>query len=78
MTLFAVRAHGKRFVGASVAPQKCETFQVASQHGWRPWRFVRELADAEIFGSRAEADMFMRTQLARTDAFEVVDIGAPA
>ena len=70
MNAFAVRWHGRRWLGLN--PNPPEGMQVALAYGWRPFRLVAKIADAEKFGSAAAAELFIAGL--RGEGFEVVDL----
>lgn len=69
---FAIRAYRRRYIAHPRTPP--EGVKAALMNGWKPYRFVPTLADAEKFGSREAAELFRRG-LDKLNVFEVVEIG---
>jgi len=51
--VWAIRCHGRRWLGLTRS-------WAHPQVGWRPFSWVRDVADAEKFGSRLSAEIFLR------------------
>lgn len=49
--------YAKRYLGTNPLPQ----VPMADTVGWRPLRWTAKLADAEKFGSRTAAELFIRS-----------------
>lgn len=58
MRAFAISYYGRRYLG--LMPNPPEGVAEATNHGWRPFRYVKDVADAEKFGSREAAELFCR------------------
>lgn len=54
---FVIEHYGRRFLAHM--PRPPEGYGPAMERGWRPYRWVRDLTDAEKFGSWATAALFL-------------------
>lgn len=62
MTAFVIVLEGERFLAHS-RERNPLNLKSRGEDGWRPFRWVADLTDAEKFGSHAGALMFARSAL---------------
>lgn len=72
MNAFAIRCYGKRWLGLTpLAPRVGEAVDgFAPAPGRKPYRWVPDVADAEKFGSRGAAQLFVNGL--KGDGYEIV------
>lgn len=68
MNAFAIRCYGQRWL--ALTPNPPEGIETARNYGWRPFRWVRDPIDAEKFGSREAAQLFVNGL--KGDGYEIV------